>query len=177
MFSVRFRRVRRHHRVRRRNHFCLSRQNRLSLTLDIWHKEYMGLGKCTGLTFLWPWPQVTAVASISKKLLLCAIKWEPLIRSLQNMAAPYPFILANFPLKIRMCFSRSNTILAISQEWLVRLMWNKEEVHRLDTGYNIWPWPLTSLMTLTLDVSRWNFGITLSQEWLVWLMWNENEVS
>ena len=26
-------------------------------------------------------------------------------------------------------FSRSNTILAISQEWLVRLMWNEKEVH------------------------------------------------
>ena len=74
-------------------------------------------------------------------------------------------------------FSRSNTILAISQEWLVRLMWNKKEVHWLDTGYNMWPWPLTSLMTLTLDVSRSNFEIALSQELLVWLMWNENEVS
>ena len=36
-------------------------------------------------------------------------------------------------------------------------MWNEKEVHRLDTGYNIWPWPLTSPMTLTLDVSRSNF--------------------
>ena len=74
-------------------------------------------------------------------------------------------------------FSRSNTILAVSQEWLVRLMWNKKEMHQLDTGYNMWPWPLTSLMTLTLDVSRSNFDIALSQELLVWLMWNENEVS
>ena len=43
-------------------------------------------------------------------------------------------------------FSRSNTILAISQEWLVRLMWNEKKVHRLDAGYNMWSWPLTSLM-------------------------------
>ena len=57
----------------------------------------------------------------------------------------------------RYVFSGSNTILAISQECLVRLMWNKKEVHRLDTGYDMWPWPLTSLMTLTLDVSRSNF--------------------
>ena len=65
------------------------------------------------------------------------------------------FILANFLLKNRMCFSK-NTICAISQEWLVRLMWNKKEVHQLVTGYNMWPWPLTSLMTLTLDASRSN---------------------
>ena len=54
-------------------------------------------------------------------------------------------------------FSRSNTILAISQEWVFWLMWNENEVHRLDTGYDMWPWPLTSLITLTLDVSRSNF--------------------
>ena len=71
-----------------------------------------------------------------------------------------------------MCFSRSNTILTICQEWLVQLMWNEKEVHWLDTGYNIWPWPLTSLMTLTLDVSRSNFEIAISPELLVWLMWN-----
>ena len=56
-------------------------------------------------------------------------------------------------------------------------MWNEKEVHQLDTGYNMWPWPLTSLMTLTLDVSRSNFEIAVSQELLVWLMWNEKEVS
>ena len=54
-------------------------------------------------------------------------------------------------------FSRSSTILVISQEWLVRLMWHEKEVHWLDTGYNMWPWSLTSFMTLTLDVSRSNF--------------------
>ena len=126
-------------------------------------------GQMYWVTFRWPWPKVTAVASISKKLLVCAIKWEPLIGSLQNTAV--------FFQNIGHVFSRSNTILAISQEWLVRLMWNEKEVHRLDTGYNMWPWSLTSLMTLALDVSRSNFEIALSQELLVWLMWNENYVS
>ena len=56
-------------------------------------------------------------------------------------------------------------------------MWNEKEVHQLDTGYDMWLWPLTSLMTLTMDVSRSNFEIALSPELLVWLMWNENEVS
>ena len=54
-------------------------------------------------------------------------------------------------------------------------MWNEKEVHRLDTGYITWPWPLTSLMTLTLDVSRSNFEIALSRKLLVWLMWNEKK--
>ena len=58
-------------------------------------------------------------------------------------------------------FPRSNTILAISQEWLVRLMWNEKEVHWLDTGYNMWHWPFTSLVTFTLDVSRSNFEIAI----------------
>ena len=56
-------------------------------------------------------------------------------------------------------------------------MCNEKEVLRLDTGYKMWPWPLTSLMTLTLDASRSNFEIAVSQELLVWLMWNEKEVS
>ena len=60
-------------------------------------------------------------------------------------------------------FCKKNVGCVLSQEWLVRLMWNEKEVHRYDTGYNMWPWPLTSLMTLTLDVSRSNFEIALSQ--------------
>ena len=65
-------------------------------------------------------------------------------------------------------FSGPNSILAISQEWLVRLMWNEYGVHWLDKGYNIWPWSLTSLMTLTLDVSMSNLEIALSPKLLVW---------
>ena len=42
-------------------------------------------GKMYWMTFPWPRPKVTAVASISKNLLVCPIKWEPLIRSLQNV--------------------------------------------------------------------------------------------
>ena len=76
-----------------------------------------------------------------------------------------------------MYFFKVKTILAISQEWLVRLMWNEKEMHLFDTGYNVWHWPLTSLMTLTLDVARSNFEIAVSQELLVWLLSNEKEVS
>ena len=55
--------------------------------------------------------------------------------------------MVNFIEKFWMCFSRSNTLLAISQEWLVRLMRNEQEVHRLDTEYIICPSPSNSSMT------------------------------
>ena len=38
-----------------------------------------------------------------------------------------------------------------SQEWLVRMTRNEKEVHWLDTGWTMWPWPLTSPISLTLD--------------------------
>ena len=65
-------------------------------------------------------------------------------------------------------FSRWNTPLVISQEWLVRLMWNEKKVHRLDSGYTMWPWSLTSHTTLTLNFSRSHFEIAVSQdvEWI-----------
>ena len=59
------------------------------------------------------------------------------------------------------CFSRSNSLLDISREWLVRLTWNEKDVHWLDTGWTMRPRPLISPMTLTLDFSRSNFKITV----------------
>ena len=56
------------------NNLCFSRQNRLCLTLDIWDKYSIGLGKCTGWPFcyldpwLWHW--------ITKKMIVCMIKSE-----------------------------------------------------------------------------------------------------
>ena len=45
--------------------------------LNLWYlaQRIYGSGKMYWMT--WPWPKVTAVASISKNLLVCAIKWEP----------------------------------------------------------------------------------------------------
>ena len=74
--------------------------------------------------------------------------------------------LPNFFQNFGCVFSRSNTLLDISQECLVRLMWNEKEVHRLNTGWNMWPWPLTSPVTLTFDFSRSNFKLAVSQELL-----------
>ena len=64
-------------------------------------------------------------------------------------------------------FSRSNTLLDISQELLVRLMWNEKELHSLDTGWTMWPQPLTSPMTVTFDFSKSNFKIAGSQEFFL----------
>ena len=54
--------------------------------LNLWYLAHIiyGSGEMYKMTFPWPWPKVTAVTSISKNLLVCAIKWEPLIGSLQH---------------------------------------------------------------------------------------------
>ena len=131
------------------------------------HLRYLGQrkyrsGKTYWMTLWWPWPKVTPVTLINKNLLVCRIKWEPLNQSLQNLVAIslWPcsspdWILKEFCQKFYFCqifvenfrrvFSRSNTLLDISQEWFVRFMWNKNEVHRFDTGWTMWPWPLTWL--------------------------------
>ena len=129
------------------------------------------------MTFLWPWPKVTAVALMIKNLIVCRIKWEPLNQLLQNLVtislwsnylirfwrnSVGNFFLSNFLWKFWMCFF---TVKDISQEWVVRLMWN-EKVHGLDTGWTMWPWTLTPPMTLTFDFSRSNFKKAVSQELL-----------
>ena len=50
--------------------------------------------------------------------------------------------------------------MAISREWLVQFTANKKEVHWLDTGSNMWSWPLTSPMTLILTLSGSNLKNT-----------------
>ena len=70
----------------------------------------------------------------------------------------------DFFFKISDVFFQVQTLLDISQEWLVRLTWNKKEVHRLDS--ELIRWSLTSTMIVTLDFSRLNFEITVYQELL-----------
>ena len=71
MFSVRFR-----VRVRQCKNFSLSRQNRFELNHSYLAQRIYGSGEMYWMTFPWPWPKVMAVASISKNLLVCTIKWE-----------------------------------------------------------------------------------------------------
>ena len=60
--------------------------------LNLWYlaQRIYGSGELYWMTFPWPWPKVTAVASFSQNVLVCTIKWEPLIGSLQNVAALLP---------------------------------------------------------------------------------------
>ena len=76
-----------------------------------------------------------------------------------------------------MCFFQGQTLLDDSQEWLVWLMWNEKEVHRLDAGWTMWPWPLTSPMTLTFDFSRSNFKNSYIRGIVIWMMWNKKEAN
>ena len=148
-------------------------------------KKY-GSEKCTGWPFrdrdpmsrLWHW--LTKIAWLHDKVRtthpvttkLDRIIPLPMLITLFNLGAILlEIFLANFLKNIRMCFSRSDALLDISQEWLVRLMWHEKEVYHLDTGYTMWQWPLTSRMTFTLDVSKSNFEITLSQQ--LWSDWCE----
>ena len=145
----------------------------------------MGLGKCTEWPFHdldWHWlAQMCLSAQLSKNHSSDHYKtWQLCCHSHGYYLNRYwgscdrNFYFGKFSLKIRMCFFKVKHYFGHISGMLVRLMWNKKEVHRMDTGHNMWSWPLTSLMTLTLYVSRSNFEIALSQESLVWLMWNEN---
>ena len=143
----------------------------------------MGLGKCTGWPLgdldsrwrLWHW--WTKICCLQAKLRttqpittkLCSyILLVMVITSLDCGGIPLETLfLPNFFFENFGCvFSRSNTLLDIPQKWLVRLVWNEKEVHRLDTGWTMWPWHLTSPMTLTFDFSRSNLKIAVSEELL-----------
>ena len=112
----------------------------------------MGVGECTGWPFgdldprsrlLHPLAQICLSARkvrtthpITTKngsfiALVMVITWwdfgEVLLKTV---------ILANSPVNFRMCF--------------FRLMGNEKEVHQLGTRYNVWLWPLTQGLKLTL---------------------------
>ena len=44
------------------------------------------------MTFLWPWPKVTADID-NKNLLACRIKFEPVTQSLQNLMSYIPLVM------------------------------------------------------------------------------------
>ena len=190
MFSVRFRRVRRP-----------PPQKLLSLTSNPFEQNirYLaqiiyGFGEMYWMTFLWPWPNVTAVASICKNLLVCAIKWESLNGTLRNMTALLPksshvhylirfwrnsvrnFYFGKFSLKFSDVFFQGQTPFWLYlrngwSDWYETkrkcIGWILGTICDLDLWSPSWPWPC----------SRSIFEIALSQELFVWLMWNENEMS
>ena len=165
-------------------------------------------GEMYWMTFPWSWPKVTAVASISKNLLVCTIKWKPIIRSLQNIVAIWPMVVTSldfravlfwqflkknldvFFFKVIHCFGHiSGMVGPIDVKWkgnasvgyrvwyvtfdltydfdlgcfkgkfwnscisgivgLIDVKWKGSEL--MDTGLTIWPCPLTTPLTLSLE--------------------------
>ena len=62
----------------------------LELNLRYLEQRIYGFGEMCWMTLPWPWPKATAVASISKMLLICTMKWDTLIWWLQNVVALLP---------------------------------------------------------------------------------------
>ena len=65
----------------------LSRPNCFTINFTYVGQRKYRSGEMYWMTFPWPWPKVMAVALINKNLLVCTIKLELLIRSLQNLVA------------------------------------------------------------------------------------------
>ena len=74
------------------NCFCFSCQNWYPYMFNficLGQRKYRS-GEMYWMTFLWPWPKITAVALINKNLLVCMVKWEIFIQSLQQLVVVSP---------------------------------------------------------------------------------------
>ena len=124
-----------------------------------------------------------------QKLLVCTVKWEPLIQSLQNLAfffnsshahymltlwgnfvgnffldgywVYYVTLTFDFTYDLDLGFCKVKFEIALSQGLLVWLLWNEKEENWWDTGLTVWPCPLTTPMTL---IFKFQGQITSSQE-------------
>ena len=155
--------------------------------LNLWYlaQWIYGSGEMYGMTFPWPWSKVTAVASISKNLLVCTIKWEPLIGSLQNVAALLPshgyylirfwrnsvenWYFGKFSLKISDVFLQGQTLfwpyLRIGwSDWCETkkkcIGWILGTIYGLDLWPHSWPWP-------------WMFQGQISKYLYLWNCWSD----
>ena len=86
-------------------------------------------------------------------------------------------ILANFLQKFQMCFFKVKHYFGRISGMVGPIDVKRKGSASVGYWVQYLTWPLTSLMTLTLAISKSNFEIALCQELLVWLMWNENVVS
>ena len=167
MFSVRFRvRVCVRIRVRHRgNDFCFSHQKCFSYTLNIWDKESIGLGKCTG----WLWVTLTQghgydideqkFACLQDKVrttqpittqlssyipLVMVITWLDFGGILYKI-----LVLATFLRKCRMCQGQTLFWTYLRNGWFDWcetkrrcISWILGELCDLDLWPHPWPWPL-----------------------------------
>ena len=126
--------------------------------LNLWYlaQRIYGSGEMYWMTFPRLWPKVTAVALISKDLLVCAIKWEPLIGC--------------FFFKVKHYFGHISEMVGP-----IDVKWRGSEL--------IWCWadcmtlPFDHTHDLDLGVWRSESEIALSQEWGGRLIMNEKDVS
>ena len=135
-----------------------------------------GSGEMYSMTFSWSWPKATAVASNSKKLLVCAIMWDTFIGSLQNIAAwlPQSYVLPVkilkkfcqkllfwliFFKKFRCVFSMSNIIWPYLRNGLSDCE-TKRKCIGLILG-TICTWPLTSLVR-----NCWSHCCEMKMNWV-----------
>ena len=87
------------------------------------------------------------------------------------------------PVSFTMSDGCLNFKIAISQEWMVWLTWNKMDMNRYDVGPTIWPWSLTPPMTLTLDFQGqiftwgqfWSLGIVVAYTMFMKIFFGSSE--
>ena len=144
------------------------------------------------MAFLWPWPKVTAVALIKEYLSAEKVRTTQPINTTPGSYIPLVTLLTlldflGILLETLFCpiffenfgcvFSRFNTQLDISQEWLVQLIWSEKEINRSDIGRTIWPWTLTSPMTLTFDFLKVNSQNNCISGIVVWYETKRKQIS
>ena len=105
-----------------------------------------------------PWSGVTLFFSL---FLSCQPRpWHPPLQRLlplmswwrlqmETFSTLLDICLGNSPVKVKHSFGHSSG--------MVGLMNMKRKVHQLGTGYMMWSWPMTSLMTLTLGFFKVKF--------------------
>ena len=162
--------------------------------------RYLGQGKYRSgnmywMTFLWPWPKVTAVALMNKNLLLCKIKSESLHQSLQNLVAislwschAYylirfwrnfvgNFFLQNFLWNVWMCFFKVKHSIGHISGMVCPI-----DVKRKGGALvGCWVNYVTLTFYLTCDLDIWFFKVKIQNSSisgiLVWLIWNKKKAN
>ena len=159
------------------------------------------------MTFPWPWPKVTAVASISKNLLVCATKWANFLQKFWMCFFKVQHYFGHIPGMVgRIDVKRKGS--ALVGCWVQYVTLTFDLTHDLDLGcFKVkfrnssisrivglidvkWKgseliWYRANCMTLPFDhthdldlgVSRSESEIALSQEWGSRLTMNEKDVS
>ena len=153
-------------------------------------KKYRS-GNMYRMTFGWAWPKVMVVTLINTNLLVCRIKWEPIITKLDSYISLVMVItwldfegilletlfLANFLWKFRMSFFKvKHSIGHISG------MVGPIDVKRkggASVGY--WVNYVTLTFDLTHDLDLWFFKVKFQNSCIrgivIWLMWNRKKAN